>query len=46
MTTVIVTGTAGTTTVVVNEKGFYDEIEIEDMEYNEDNQTFYFPCPW
>jgi len=25
--------------------GFYDEIEIEDMEYNEDERTFYYPCP-
>jgi diphthamide biosynthesis protein 3 len=24
---------------------FYDEIEIEDMEYNKDNQTFYYACP-
>lgn len=24
---------------------FHDEIEIEDMEFNEENQTFYYPCP-
>jgi diphthamide biosynthesis protein 3 len=24
---------------------FYDEVEIEDMEYNEEEQTYYFPCP-
>jgi diphthamide biosynthesis protein 3 len=24
---------------------YYDEIEIEDMEYNEDEETYYFPCP-
>lgn len=24
---------------------FYDEIEIEDMEYIEELQTFYYPCP-
>jgi len=23
----------------------YDEIEIEDMEWNEDDFKFYFPCP-
>jgi len=23
----------------------YDEIEIEDMEYNKENSTFYYPCP-
>jgi diphthamide biosynthesis protein 3 len=26
-------------------EGFYDEIEIEDMEFDEDDQTFYYPCP-
>lgn len=24
---------------------FHDEIEIEDFEYDEDEQTYYFPCP-
>lgn len=24
---------------------FYDEIEIEDMEYNEEEEIYYFPCP-
>jgi diphthamide biosynthesis protein 3 len=24
---------------------FYDEIEIEDMEFNEEEETYYFPCP-
>lgn len=24
---------------------FYDEIEIEDFEYDEDNETYYYPCP-
>lgn len=24
---------------------FYDEIEIEDMEYDEDEDVFYYPCP-
>lgn len=24
---------------------FHDEIEIEDMEYDEDNETYYYPCP-
>lgn len=23
----------------------YDEIEIEDMEWNAENRTFYYPCP-
>mmetsp|Transcript_8337 Transcript_8337/g.34934 ORF Transcript_8337/g.34934 Transcript_8337/m.34934 type:complete len:92 (-) Transcript_8337:315-590(-) len=26
-------------------QGFYDEIEIEDMEFDEEKQTFYYPCP-
>ena len=24
---------------------FHDEIEIEDMEYDEDAETYYYPCP-
>ena len=24
---------------------FHDEIEIEDMEYDEDTETYYYPCP-
>jgi len=24
---------------------FYDEIEIEDMEFNEEERVFYYPCP-
>ena len=24
---------------------FYDEIELEDFEYNEEEQIYYFPCP-
>jgi diphthamide biosynthesis protein 3 len=24
---------------------FYDEIEIEDMEYIEEEEIYYFPCP-
>jgi diphthamide biosynthesis protein 3 len=24
---------------------FYDEIEIEDMTYDEEEETYYFPCP-
>lgn len=23
----------------------YDEVEIEDFEYNAEEQTYYFPCP-
>ncbi|KAL5593980.1 hypothetical protein BROUX41_001032 [Berkeleyomyces rouxiae] len=23
----------------------YDEIEIEDMEYDEDMETYFYPCP-
>ncbi|EKX35581.1 hypothetical protein GUITHDRAFT_79719 [Guillardia theta CCMP2712] len=23
----------------------YDEVEIEDMEFNEELKTFFFPCP-
>jgi hypothetical protein len=35
-----------TVTVTVNESGFYDEIEIEDMDYNPNDKTYYYPCPW
>ncbi|XP_061760614.1 DPH3 homolog [Nerophis ophidion] len=24
---------------------FHDEVEIEDFEYDEDEEMFYFPCP-
>lgn len=24
---------------------FYDEVEIEDMAFDESNNTFYYPCP-
>ncbi|EGG14841.1 diphthamide biosynthesis protein 3 [Cavenderia fasciculata] len=24
---------------------FYDEVEIEDMEFNEEERVFYYPCP-
>jgi len=24
---------------------FHDEVEIEDMEYDEDTQTYHYPCP-
>jgi diphthamide biosynthesis protein 3 len=24
---------------------FYDEIEIEDMEFDEENNLYYYPCP-
>jgi len=34
-----------TVTVTLNASGFYDEVEIEDMEYNDDDETYYFPCP-
>ena len=23
----------------------YDEIEVEDMEYDEEKETYYYPCP-
>lgn len=23
----------------------YDEVEIEDLDFDADNQTFYYPCP-
>lgn len=23
----------------------YDEVEIEDMEFNEEEQVYYYPCP-
>ena len=24
---------------------YHDEIEIEDMEYDEDKETYFYPCP-
>ena len=24
---------------------FHDEIEIEDMEFDEESETYYYPCP-
>lgn len=27
------------------EDSIYDEVEIEDMDYNEETETFYYPCP-
>lgn len=24
---------------------FHDEVEIEDFEYDEDTETYFFPCP-
>jgi len=24
---------------------YYDEIEIEDMEFDEDKKTYFYPCP-
>ena len=24
---------------------FYDEIEIEDMDFDEDSKTYFYPCP-
>ncbi|KAI8817126.1 uncharacterized protein EV422DRAFT_570969 [Fimicolochytrium jonesii] len=24
---------------------FYDEVEIEDMDYDEETKTYYYPCP-
>ena len=24
---------------------YHDEIEIEDMEYDEEDETYYYPCP-
>lgn len=26
-------------------QAIYDEIEIEDLEFNEEESTFYYPCP-
>mmetsp|Transcript_28432 Transcript_28432/g.40120 ORF Transcript_28432/g.40120 Transcript_28432/m.40120 type:complete len:83 (+) Transcript_28432:36-284(+) len=31
--------------IPVNASGFYDEIEIEDMEFNEEKETYFYPCP-
>ena len=24
---------------------YHDEVEIEDFEFDEDNETYYYPCP-
>ncbi len=32
--------------VTLQPTGVYDEIEIEDMTYDSEKQTFYYPCPW
>jgi diphthamide biosynthesis protein 3 len=24
---------------------YHDEVEIEDFEYDEDSETYYYPCP-
>jgi diphthamide biosynthesis protein 3 len=24
---------------------FHDEVEIEDMEYDEESETYFYPCP-
>ena len=29
----------------VDEEGIYDEIEIEDMDFDEETQAYYYPCP-
>ena len=26
-------------------ENIYDEVEIDDLEYEEEDQTFYYPCP-
>mmetsp|Transcript_28560 Transcript_28560/g.71809 ORF Transcript_28560/g.71809 Transcript_28560/m.71809 type:complete len:105 (-) Transcript_28560:378-692(-) len=30
---------------VDGDENFYDEIEIEDMEFDEELQTYFYPCP-
>ena len=30
---------------IVDVENIYDEIEIDDMEYDEDDQAFRYPCP-
>ena len=30
---------------VVKMSIFHDEVEIEDMEYDEETETYYYPCP-
>ena len=27
------------------EEIYHDEVEIEDFEFNEENETYYYPCP-
>lgn len=29
----------------VDDKGFYDEVEIEDMDYDESLEAYFYPCP-
>lgn len=46
ITTTTPEGGTTVTTVTLKANGFYDEIEIEDMDFNEDSQTYTYPCPW
>ncbi|KAN0035758.1 hypothetical protein ACTA71_005049 [Dictyostelium dimigraforme] len=32
-------------TTKLDSTSFYDEIDIEDMDFNEDERIFYYPCP-
>ncbi|KAJ2763621.1 Diphthamide biosynthesis protein 3 [Coemansia nantahalensis] len=31
--------------VAVDDSGYYDHIEIEDMEFDEDSEVYHYPCP-
>lgn len=39
------TTTASITGADIEIENIYDEIEIDDMDFEEDEQTFYYPCP-
>lgn len=42
---IVISGVAHTHVLGQRMSVFHDEIEIEDMEYDEDNETYYYPCP-
>jgi len=35
-----------TITQTVQTTAFYDEIEIEDFDFDPDSKIYYYPCPW
>ena len=36
---------AKTKCIIIEMSVYHDEVEIEDMEYDEEKETYYYPCP-